>query len=754
MKQVVLVLSIISRILFLSPNISEAESMYDFVEYDVKTKTERVIPFDESMYEGMPDVLEAKKPQGLIESRGILGEDDRELVKDTSKFPYSAIAQLEYVNTGYSTVASGALIQNDLFLTCAHAVWNNGFLSDGIIVPGREGYWNKPFGEAKMEKIYILKEYMANKQIGNDFALVKLDRPIGEKTGWLGLSYSNKAGEMLTLSGYPGGKNFYMYTESQPINEMLRYKVGEYEYERLGWEKDALFYLLDSEGGQSGSPMYDYNAQVSSVHTSGGISGSQPIYNCGSRVSKEKFAVINHIIKEQGEYIPVEKIEINPDNAILEYGESINLKPVFTPENATYQDVEWSIDKLWENIIEIDQNGKVTIPKGTFMIGPAVITAKTIEGEKIATCKLTIVQKKVPVTGIEIEPKELTLDVGETKFLNAKILPKNVTNKKYVWSSSEESIARVTTEGEVKAIKAGKAIITAKTDDGGKIATSEIIVTDRTDAKGVFGTVPWSWEKETQTLTFKGGQFFDTGNDNYIYEKIEKLSELEGKPIKKIVFTEPIELAPISKQLFFCLTKVETIDGANYLDTSKVVDMTLMFYNTLSLTSLDISKWDVSNVKKMHSMFLSVPLVEELELNNWNTKNVENINFMFNNMTNLKKLHISNWDTGKVKEMHRTFDLTTSLTELNLKNWNMNSVENVYTFTAINHALEKVVLGENCRLPISRYYGAFPTVGGGAYTGRWLKVSESDEVIKIYESANDFFDNYDGNGGIFIREKK
>lgn len=155
---------------------------YDFVEYDVQTGEQKIIPFSEELYNQMPNHIEASPRKA--QTFGIIGQDDRELVTNTTQFPFSAVSQLEYKETDYSTIASGALIQKDLFLTCAHAVWNDGFLTHGVIVPGRMGYWNKPFGEAKMKKIYILKDYMTKGGIKNDFALIKLDRPSWRKN-WL-----------------------------------------------------------------------------------------------------------------------------------------------------------------------------------------------------------------------------------------------------------------------------------------------------------------------------------------------------------------------------------------------------------------------------------------------------------------------------------------------------------------------------------------------------------------------------------------
>jgi len=66
--------------------------------------------------------------------------------------------------------------------------------------------------------------------------------------------------------------------------------------------------------------------------------------------------------------------------------------------------------------------------------------------------------KNVPVTGLALNKTSLTLDIGYTETLIATILPENATNKKVVWSSDNESVAKVN-NGVVTAEKIGKATI-------------------------------------------------------------------------------------------------------------------------------------------------------------------------------------------------------------------------------------------------------------------------------------------------------
>ncbi|MEB7518902.1 BspA family leucine-rich repeat surface protein, partial [Enterococcus hirae] len=84
--------------------------------------------------------------------------------------------------------------------------------------------------------------------------------------------------------------------------------------------------------------------------------------------------------------------------------------------------------------------------------------------------------------------------------------------------------------------------------------------------------------------------------------------------IKKIVLSGKV-VAPENADLLFTgdntkgnLTNVTEIEGLSQLDTSKVTDMSYMFYGMSSVTSLDLSNFDTSEVITMNYMFYNTPL--------------------------------------------------------------------------------------------------------------------------------------------------
>nr|MBO1354290.1 Ig-like domain-containing protein [Enterococcus sp. DIV0212c] len=73
---------------------------------------------------------------------------------------------------------------------------------------------------------------------------------------------------------------------------------------------------------------------------------------------------------------------------------------------------------------------------------------------------------------------DVELNTGQTKQLEAKIVPEDATNKKVTWESSNETVATVSTTGLVTAKNKGAATITATTEDGNKTTTAQINVVE------------------------------------------------------------------------------------------------------------------------------------------------------------------------------------------------------------------------------------------------------------------------------------
>lgn len=90
----------------------------------------------------------------------------------------------------------------------------------------------------------------------------------------------------------------------------------------------------------------------------------------------------------------------------------------------------------------------------------------TAENGDVRTYKLTVtkdVEEKVPVESLTIDKTEISMNIGDSDKLNVTFEPLNTTDShKILWSSSNDSIVSVSNTGEITALSAGTATITAK----------------------------------------------------------------------------------------------------------------------------------------------------------------------------------------------------------------------------------------------------------------------------------------------------
>jgi len=126
--------------------------------------------------------------------------------------------------------------------------------------------------------------------------------------------------------------------------------------------------------------------------------------------------------------------------------------------------------------------------------------------------------------------------------------------------------------------------------------------------------------------------------------------------------------------LFEQMRNLKSIQGLEYLNTSKVLDMRYMFRDCSSLMSLDLSGFKTDNVGDMSSMFQGCSSLTNLDLSNFNTNRVSNMARMFYGCSNLTSLDLSDFKTDNVMDMSSMFQDCSSLTSLDLSDFKTDNV--------------------------------------------------------------------------------
>ena len=166
--------------------------------------------------------------------------------------------------------------------------------------------------------------------------------------------------------------------------------------------------------------------------------------------------------------VPVDRVALSPSTLNLKEDETGTLTATVEPSNATNKNVTWESSNT--SVATVDATGEVT----AIGAGTATITVTTEDGNKTATCAVTVTAATVSVTGVTLSQNEAHLYYNRTPntlTLTATVAPDNATDKTVTWTSSNPSVATVE-NGVVTAVACGTAVITATAADGSGASAS------------------------------------------------------------------------------------------------------------------------------------------------------------------------------------------------------------------------------------------------------------------------------------------
>ena len=223
---------------------------------------------------------------------------------------------------------------------------------------------------------------------------------------------------------------------------------------------------------------------VATVDKAGTVHGLRPGTATVTATAEGKSGTCAVTVKAKA--VNVTDVTLDKTELTLTEGETETLTATVRPDNADNRKVTWSSDKT--DVATVDGDGRVTAVKA----GEATVTVTTEDGGKTATCKVTVKAKTVSVTEVTLDKTELTLTEGETETLTATVRPDNADNRKVTWSSDKTDVATVDGAGRVTAVKAGEAVVTVTTEDGGKTATCKVTVKAKTVPVTGVEVNPWA----------------------------------------------------------------------------------------------------------------------------------------------------------------------------------------------------------------------------------------------------------------------
>lgn len=219
--------------------------------------------------------------------KGIKGADDRVAVV-AAEYPWSTIGR---VNNGMGGHCSGVLVGPRLVVTAAHCLWNKKTRQP---MPAQSlrfvaGYDRGNYLDfAAVERMVVAPGWSFGvaygpDQAGRDWALLVLDKPLGEQVGWVALGAVPRQGQAVVTVGYGQDK---AHVPTAHIGCTV-----------TGWLGAALTHDCDAVHGDSGAPVLVWQGEVprlAAIHvatfsTTGGtvLGGAVPVTAFAAEAAKQ-----------------------------------------------------------------------------------------------------------------------------------------------------------------------------------------------------------------------------------------------------------------------------------------------------------------------------------------------------------------------------------------------------------------------------------------------------------------------------------
>ncbi len=198
------------------------------------------------------------------------------------------------------------------------------------------------------------------------------------------------------------------------------------------------------------------NKSVATVSVSGYILGK----GIGSTVIRArtvnglyKDCTVNVVKSGKG----VTGLSLSKRSAAIDEGKKLTLTVRFTPRSPANKTIIWSSSN--PSVASVNKKGTVIC----LAPGTAVITATASSG---ISAKCTVTVRSLAVTRVILKENHLEVNEGKSASLTASVLPKNARFKTIVWTSSDPSVAKVSSKGKITTYKPGTVKITATAHNG------------------------------------------------------------------------------------------------------------------------------------------------------------------------------------------------------------------------------------------------------------------------------------------------
>ncbi len=288
-------------------------------------------------------------------------------------------------------------------------------------------------------------------------------------------NFTTEASSQTWITEYDGttyASNPFLVEVTEDAFLLLWNEFGEGTFDRLHWT------TLDGKGEQIGE-IYSGIGLLSEVQPVLSQEGEVAWYTTLN--SAPTFYTLDLSTNEVTEHsVAVEtSITLSAEALSLTVGETATVSATVVPEITPSTEITWSVNE--EDLVTLTPSGNTVSVEGVG-VGTCQLTA-TVEGVSVSI-PVTITKEEelqTEVTSLQLDVETLTLSLEESYPLVVTFSPTDATETEITWTSSQDSVARVSTTGVVTAVSQGEAAITATAQNG--VSASCVVTVEENDIK-------------------------------------------------------------------------------------------------------------------------------------------------------------------------------------------------------------------------------------------------------------------------------
>lgn len=300
--------------------------------------------------------------------------------------------------------------------------------------------------------------------------------------GWVGIMYGKKDksatffsdGDGVFINTEIGTAFFWGQTVGNPEGtnaaDVLNYVVG-------GWNRVKVKVFTNQDGVRVSELYVNGVKLLSNTANAGTITGSVCLFTTSGAASFCNVGI--NYLNASGEivnHIPADKVEITNKITSAQIGDTMQLQATVSPEDTSSKELVYSSSDL--SVAIVNPEGKVTFISS----GNVVITAMSKDNNAAQdTMEVTVAPK---LTKVQINNKISGAKTGETYTLSVSSVPGDA-QVVFLFTSSDETIATVSPQGQITFLKAGEVVITvASTEDSSIVDVMKVTVEGKTIVPG------------------------------------------------------------------------------------------------------------------------------------------------------------------------------------------------------------------------------------------------------------------------------